>query len=333
MPEHVKPYKERKSGILEHPREEAKGWKFEHDKPRHGSTSLHLCEWVMYIAFPFVSLKGSILCAFSVASLVGGTSKTITPLDATNPLTFLLFSRCTVTRRLYPAHERLVRRCQRRTYIIPHLEENKIGSPESRRTIRKAVAPSRSRCPLAGAGLRRVSTGLSIVAVTSARSDLELATNSDDADRMFSLGRALHLRRHRSPASRRLALGLFRESMRLRPEWKQTDSRFAMDSGIDDVLAAFACEDDVLNGGEGGSGMGHRAKTEMSVEEDREGANITEAVEDLRKTLASLGYTARRVQDRFWPAAGPQRGQRLPGPYYLRKSFDHTHVSRNMELL
>lgn len=42
----------------------------------------------------------------------------------------------------------------------------------------------------------------------------------DRAERMFAIARSLHLRRHRSKASRRIALKIFRETLRLRPAWK-----------------------------------------------------------------------------------------------------------------
>lgn len=42
----------------------------------------------------------------------------------------------------------------------------------------------------------------------------------------------------------------------------------------------------------------------------------------LREHLDAWGYTARTVQERF----GVGAPNRLPGPYYLRKSLDHKHV-------
>lgn len=140
-----------------------------------------------------------------------------------------------------------------------------------------------------------------------------------DAERMFAVGRALHLRRHRSPASREAALRLFRDSMRLRPAWKETDSKLSVDSGIDDVFAAFSFEHD------------HRRGHSNSNSNSNGGGVAGEsaaAVGCLRAALAAVGYTASRVLERFWPAAGLERGQRLPGPYFLRKNFDHTHVRR-----
>lgn len=161
-------------------------------------------------------------------------------------------------------------------------------------------------------------------------SESQHTADRDNAERYFALAKSLRLRLHRSPVSRRLALELFNESMRLRPEWKQTDSRFAVDSGIDTVFDAFACDVDIFCS-RNGSGNSVSAGTITVLKEGRPNDPITmttsEAVESLRETLASIGYTARRVQERFWPAVGPWQGQRLPGPYYLRKSFDHTHVS------
>lgn len=125
----------------------------------------------------------------------------------------------------------------------------------------------------------------------------------DGAERMFATARALHLRRHRSPASRGLALKLFRETLRRRPAWKETDSRFAVESGIDEVFKSFSCQ--------------HQSACCTAD---------TKAVDNdlrcLRTTLAQIGYTARTMQERF----GVAGGQRLPGPYYLRKSFDHRNV-------
>ncbi|CAN0394268.1 unnamed protein product, partial [Hapterophycus canaliculatus] len=86
--------------------------------------------------------------------------------------------------------------------------------------------------------------------------------------------------------------------MRLRPEWKETDSRFAVESGIDDVLMAFSYAHDFS--GDGG------------------GASHDDVV-CLRRHLDTWGYTARTVQERF----GVGGVSRLPGPYYLRKSLDH----------
>lgn len=136
----------------------------------------------------------------------------------------------------------------------------------------------------------------------------------DGAERMFATARALHLRRHRSPASRDLALKLFRETLRRRPAWKETDSRFAVESGIDEVFESFSCQDDLPYCPNGTP----RTKTGDKVD-----------VRCLRVTLARVGYTARTVQERF----GVAGGQRLPGPYYLRKSFDHKNVSYSMLLL
>lgn len=133
--------------------------------------------------------------------------------------------------------------------------------------------------------------------------------DDDGAERMFATARALHLRRHRSPASRALALELLRETMRRRSEWKETDSRFAVESGIDLVFKGFSCPSDIS-----ASPTGNGTPTVVGDKDD---------VCCLRETLARIGYTARSVQERF----GVAGGQRLPGPYYLRKNFDHRNVS------
>lgn len=213
----------------------------------------------------------------------------------------------------------------------------------------------------------------------------------DDPERMFALARSLHLRRHRSPLARELALALFRDSMRLRPGWKETDSRFAVDSGIDHVLAAFSRGEGFSNqherddkGRSEQSDGDHRTCTNTNTDTNRKedadsnveastdvawtdtnintkvdvntgadgeadpapgrvnrrgmvgeirGRKTLDAVECLRATLAGIGYTASRVQEKFGQAVGPAQGRRLPGPYYLRKSFDHTHVRANMAVL
>lgn len=145
-----------------------------------------------------------------------------------------------------------------------------------------------------------------------------------DAERMFRLGRALHLRRHRSPAARGIALKLFRDAMRIRPDWIATDSRFAVDSGINDVFAAFSCDeyDGTTSINRTGRGTG------CGDERERDSVGAEVVVASLRAALDNVGYTAYRVQEKFGrAAAGPVQGQRLPGPYYLRKSIDHTHVS------
>lgn len=126
--------------------------------------------------------------------------------------------------------------------------------------------------------------------------------DDDGADRMFATARALHLRRHRWPASRGLALELFRETLRRRPAWKETDSRFAVEAaGVDQVFRYFSS-----------SPRGNDTSTD-------DGGDVS----CIRETLTRIGYAARSVQERF----GVAGGQRLPGPYYLRKSFDHRNVS------
>lgn len=138
---------------------------------------------------------------------------------------------------------------------------------------------------------------------------------------MFDVGRMLHLRRHRSPASRDIALSLFRDSMGLRPDWVTTDSRYAVDSRINHVLADFSCENyhseyDV-------SGSNGHGDNLPGVD-----CCVAEAVACFRRTLDGIGYKAYDLQERFErTAAGPVPDQRLPGPYYLRKNFDHRQVS------
>ncbi|CAM9971483.1 unnamed protein product, partial [Laminaria digitata] len=138
------------------------------------------------------------------------------------------------------------------------------------------------------------------------------------AERRFAVARSLHLRRHRSRQARETALRLFRESMLLRPDWRETDTKFAVESGIDEVFAAFAFarekgfrEEDYSSYCDPGVDRGGGAKSETSWD----------------ATLAGVGYTAFRVQERFGPAVGAMGAQRLPGPYYLRKSLDHTHAA------
>lgn len=184
------------------------------------------------------------------------------------------------------------------------------------------------------------------------------------AERLFAVARSLHLRRHRSPLARETALRLFRESMLLRPGWKETDSKFAVESGIDEVFAAFAFsrleegfqEDESyhgvgMSGGKNGSwemtGRARGQDTDGDAIGDNIGDTVRHAVNNtvsdafsdvvgdvvgdavacLRNTLARVGYTAFRVQERFGPAVGAMGAQRLPGPYYLRKNLDHSHVS------
>lgn len=87
---------------------------------------------------------------------------------------------------------------------------------------------------------------------------------------------------------------------------KETDTRFAVESGIDHVFQGFSCEYvHATSTGHGISRTGDR-----------------EAVQRLRATLARIGYNARTIQRRF----GVSDARRLPGPYYLRKNFDHNHV-------
>ncbi|CAB1114608.1 unnamed protein product [Ectocarpus sp. CCAP 1310/34] len=135
----------------------------------------------------------------------------------------------------------------------------------------------------------------------------------DRAERMFAIAGSLHLRRHRSRASRRIALKIFRETLRLRPAWKETDTRFAVESGIDDVFQGFSCEyvqatptGSPPKNGPGISRTGNR-----------------EDVRRLRSTLARIGYNARTIQRRF----GISDARRLPGPYYLLKNLDHNHAA------
>lgn len=145
---------------------------------------------------------------------------------------------------------------------------------------------------------------------TAASAAAATKDEEDGADRMFATARALHLRRHRSPASRGLALKLLQETLRRRPAWRETDSRFAVESGIDEVFEAFSCPSDLMARPDGST----TSKSTVGDIED---------VRRLRETLARVGYTARTVQERF----GVAGGQRLAGPYYLRKSFDHKNVS------
>ncbi|CAN0548556.1 unnamed protein product, partial [Ectocarpus sp. 12 AP-2014] len=135
----------------------------------------------------------------------------------------------------------------------------------------------------------------------------------DRAERMFAIARSLHLRRHRSKASRRIALKIFRETLRLRPAWKETDTRFAVDSGIDHVFQGFSCEYVQATP----TGSTPKNGPEISRTGDRED------VRRLRAALARIGYNARTVQQRF----GVSDARRLPGPYYLRKNFDHNHAA------
>lgn len=200
------------------------------------------------------------------------------------------------------------------------------------------------------------------------------AAARDDAERRFAAARSLHLRRHRSRQARKTALQLFRESMLLRPDWRETDSKFAVESGIDKVFAAFAFSrekrglreedysyDDGVDRAKGSkgswekAGQGNRPDAGCDTGSDSIGGAISDSVSDdvndmangdvngavgdaigdavgcLRRTLAGVGYTAFRVQERFGPAIGAMGAQRLPGPYYLRKSLDHTHV-RGIEI-
>lgn len=174
----------------------------------------------------------------------------------------------------------------------------------------------------------------------------------EDAHRVFALGKRLHLRRHRSRVARDTALRLFRESMRLRPDWRETDARFAVDSGIDSVFKTFSCSSGDRNTKSQRSTVGSNTSNSTADTKGHDGVRcydgskpsrrsgncgeqawgdiaVRNAVVCLRATLAGIGYTAWRVQERFGRAAGPAHGQRLPGPYYLRKSLDHTHVRGN----
>lgn len=142
-----------------------------------------------------------------------------------------------------------------------------------------------------------------------------------DADRMFRVATALHLRRHRSPASRDIAVELLLDSMRLRPDWIATDSKFAVDSRVNSVLADFSSEND--HPGEHGTSRGHDGS---SIRRQAD-PNTVDAVACFREMLDRVGYTAYGVQQRMGPSVGPVPGQRLPGPYYLHKKIDHTQVS------
>ncbi|CBN75497.1 conserved unknown protein [Ectocarpus siliculosus] len=130
---------------------------------------------------------------------------------------------------------------------------------------------------------------------------------------MFAIARSLHLRRHRSKASRRIALKIFRETLRLRPAWKETDTRFAVESGIDNVFQEFSCEYVQATP----TGSTPKSGPEINRTGDRED------VRRLHAALARIGYNARTIQRRF----GVSDARRLPGPYYLRKNFDHNHAA------
>lgn len=100
-----------------------------------------------------------------------------------------------------------------------------------------------------------------------------------------------------------------------------TDSRFAVDSRINHVLADFSCEN--YHGDHDDSGSSGRGNSLSQVD-----PGVAEAVACIRATLHEIGYNAYGLQQKFGrAAAGPVPGQRLPGPYYLRKNFDHTEVS------
>lgn len=151
------------------------------------------------------------------------------------------------------------------------------------------------------------------------------AVDADDrANRIFALARILHLRRHRSEHSRALALRLFRECLLLKPSWRATDTRYAVDCGINNVFAAFSCR-----------GMFARECGKDSNDGWDDSETQSGGVNDvarLRSALAGIGYTAGRVQARFGRAGRTKDGRRLPGPYYLRKAPDHTQV-RHRELV
>ena len=153
-------------------------------------------------------------------------------------------------------------------------------------------------------------TTINITAAAAAAAGAAKDVDDDDgAERMFATARALHLRRHRSPASRGLALELLRETLSRRPAWKETDSRFAVDSeAIDEVFRAFQAFP-----GENDDDGGARNTMVGDISD----------VRCLRETLSRVGYSARNVQERF----GVAGERRLPGPYYLRKSLDHRNVS------
>lgn len=193
-------------------------------------------------------------------------------------------------------------------HLLYSIGRHHLGGPIPTTTAASArvrVLQSASRSSVMGDGSASLQERQLDASKPAAIRDTDTAAAKDDddgAERMFATARALHLRRHRSPASRGLALELFRETLRRRPAWKETDSRFAMESGIDEVFKkSFSCPNGTSKRKTGDNGD----------------------VRCLRTTLDRIGYTARTVQERF----GVASGQRLPGPYYLRKSFDHKNVS------
>lgn len=146
----------------------------------------------------------------------------------------------------------------------------------------------------------------------------EVCYREADAEKMFSLGKRLHLRRHRSKASRALALRLFRECLERRPAWREMDTKFAVDSGINHVFEAFAIEDDAA-----AIDSGEINKNEGGLDLDIENVK---RVMHLRFKLATIGYNASHVLERLGGTKKAGDGGRLPGPYYLRKGTDHRQV-------
>lgn len=139
-----------------------------------------------------------------------------------------------------------------------------------------------------------------------------------NVDRMFALGKSLHLRRHRSEASRSLALRLFCKCLQLRPDWRETDTKFAVDCDINEVFSTFSCQSDTV--------VQCDTSNTNIISDFKPDSNTVTDVAKLRSTCVDIGYTASRVQDRLRRAGGEVNGQRLPGPYYLRKDIDHTKV-------
>ncbi|EKX35051.1 hypothetical protein GUITHDRAFT_146804 [Guillardia theta CCMP2712] len=86
--------------------------------------------------------------------------------------------------------------------------------------------------------------------------------------------------------------------MSLRPDWAQWDGKFVTSTGINDALRDFSSK----------------------VDEKEENKSVRDAIV-LRDLLASIGYTAANVQQRFGLA-----GAKTAGPFYLRRRFDHRHA-------
>lgn len=149
---------------------------------------------------------------------------------------------------------------------------------------------------------------------------VEVRCRESDPEKMFSLGKRLHLRRHRSKASRALALRLFRECLERRPAWREMDTKFAVDSGINHVFEAFAIKDDAA-----ASDSGRINNSEGGLDVDTENAK---RVMHLRFKLAKIGYNASHVLERLGGTRKAGDGRRLPGPYYLRKGTDHRQVQQ-----